>query len=86
MKSIWIFLLLILSIMFLAGAYYLLPDLNSNGPKVNLVKKSISSQKLDTLALPKLSNATFERIILARDVKPGDTLGFILKDRYKAQK
>ena len=83
MKSIWIFLLLSSSILCLLGAIYLLPNLQLDSTSTIAVKQPIGGHKVDTLALPKLSDAIFEQVISKRNVQPGDTLGFILKDRYK---
>ncbi len=83
MKSSWVLLLLFLSVAFLAGAYFLLPDLRLNDSQDNRIERPERLLKQDTLALPKLSNATFARVILERDVRAGDTLGYILKDRYR---
>ncbi len=84
MKTLWIFLLLILSIACLVGAYYLLPKIKPQHAKMSKVVKPVYPQELDTLTLPALSGATFKSVALEEDVQPGDTLGFILRDRYQA--
>ena len=81
MKSTWIALLLGLSIACLGASYFLLPKVN-----IGAAPQEVSPFKSDTLALPIITKGTFLQIAKAAHVSSGDTLGYILKDRFGAVK
>ena len=83
MRSTWVALVVALSVSCLIASYFLMPKV-SVGPTASTIKEEDEQQASDTLALPTFSDAVFERVILKRNVEPGDTLGYILRDKFEA--
>jgi len=81
MKSSLIAAVIALSIACFLVSHALLPK-TFVGEETSSLKPVARPKASDTLALPKLKEGYFERTILKRNVVAGDTIGYILTDRY----
>ncbi|MFK8054675.1 MAG: hypothetical protein AB8F78_01035 [Saprospiraceae bacterium] len=82
MKASRIAILLALSVSCLTASYFILPRVQVN-EDAGTRQQSSKAVMFDTLALPTVNGDTYERIILKREVRPGDTLGYVLRDRFR---